>query len=94
MTKIHPVEHTGSGKAPKAAKPARRGGPGPKSAGPTDIDEIIAASALAAKARELPEVRAELVERIKAEIAAGKYETPERIEAAVNGLLADLLGEE
>ena len=34
----------------------------------------------AAKARLLPEVRRDLVERVRAEIEAGAYETPEKIE--------------
>lgn len=35
-------------------------------------------------------VRTELVERVKAEIESGTYETPERIERAVDGLAQDL----
>jgi anti-sigma28 factor (negative regulator of flagellin synthesis) len=53
---------------------------------PTDV------SAWIKKARELPEVREELVARIKAEIDAGDYETPEKLTIAASRLLADLLG--
>ena len=38
-------------------------------------------------------VRHELVERVKAEIAAGQYQTPERLEIAINRLTEELLGE-
>ena len=38
-------------------------------------------------------IRHELVERVKAEIAAGEYETPERLEIAINRLTEELLGE-
>ena len=44
----------------------------------------------ALKARLLPEVRADLVERVRAEIEAGDYETPERLDAAIDGMLDDL----
>ncbi|KKL59697.1 hypothetical protein LCGC14_2212730 [marine sediment metagenome] len=41
-------------------------------------------------ARHLSPVREDLVERIKAEIDRGSYETPDQIEAAIDGLLKDL----
>ena len=46
----------------------------------------------AAKARLLPEVRRDLVERVRAEIEAGAYETPEKIEIAIDRMLDDLTG--
>ena len=39
---------------------------------------------------ELPDVREGLVERIKAEIAAGTYESDEKIDAAIEKLYEDL----
>jgi anti-sigma28 factor (negative regulator of flagellin synthesis) len=62
-------------------------------AGVSDVVEISAAAELAAKIQEIPDVRADLVARVKQEIEAGTYETPERIEAAVNKLLDDLFPE-
>ena len=41
------------------------------------------------KARSLPEVRQDLVERVKAKIAAGDYETPEKIQIATERLLEE-----
>ncbi|MGB2820563.1 MAG: flagellar biosynthesis anti-sigma factor FlgM [Phycisphaerae bacterium] len=61
--------------------------------GVSDVVEISAAAELAAKIQEIPDVRADLVARVKQEIEAGTYETPERIEAAVDKLLDDLLPE-
>jgi len=60
---------------------------------PPEVATISSLADLAAKARELPDVRSDLVERVKAEIAQGDYDTPERIEAASQGLLNDLLGD-
>jgi negative regulator of flagellin synthesis FlgM len=56
----------------------------------SDVVEISAVARLAAKVQQIPDVRTELVERVKAEIAAGTYETPERMEVAVNRLMEDL----
>lgn len=43
-----------------------------------------------AKLAELPEVRMDLIEAVRAQIAAGTYETPDKIEAILEELLADL----
>ncbi len=42
------------------------------------------------KARMMPDVRSDLVAQLRAEIEAGTYETPEKLDAAIEGLLADL----
>jgi len=42
------------------------------------------------KLQELPDVRQDLIDRVKREIAEGAYETPERIEKAVDGLMREL----
>jgi negative regulator of flagellin synthesis FlgM len=40
----------------------------------------------------LPEIRHEKVEAIRQQIAAGTYETPEKLERAVENLLGEMLG--
>ena len=57
----------------------------------TDTVEISLVAKLAAKVDQLPEVRTELIERVKAQIAAGTYETPERIEIAAERLMEELV---
>jgi len=69
-------------------QPAER--PAPTRPGDVPPDEVLAA--WIRRAKQLPEVRTDLIERIKAEIAAGTYETPEKIEAAIDRLLEDLYG--
>jgi anti-sigma28 factor (negative regulator of flagellin synthesis) len=64
--------------------------------GPTSVSdtvEISTAAKLAAKVQSEPLVRTELVDRVKAEIQAGRYETPERIDATVEALLGELFPE-
>ncbi|MFP3938375.1 MAG: flagellar biosynthesis anti-sigma factor FlgM [Phycisphaerae bacterium] len=60
----------------------------PQGAG--DVVEISTAAKLAARIQEVPEVRWDLVEKVKSEIDAGTYETPERLEIAVNRIMEDL----
>jgi anti-sigma28 factor (negative regulator of flagellin synthesis) len=61
---------------------------------PAQLADVSSAMKLAGRASELPEIRWDLVNRVKAEIAAGTYETPERIEATAEILLTELLGPE
>jgi anti-sigma28 factor (negative regulator of flagellin synthesis) len=42
--------------------------------------------------RQTPSVREELVQQIKVEIAAGTYETPEKLDIAIERMLDDLAG--
>jgi negative regulator of flagellin synthesis FlgM len=58
-----------------------------------DVVEISNAAKLSARIDQIPEVRAELVERVRAEIAAGTYETPEKIDIAAAKLLDELFGD-
>lgn len=57
-----------------------------------DSVEMSTVAKLAAKIHDLPDVRAELVERVKAEIASGTYETAERIDTALDRLMDELAG--
>ena len=81
---IHTAKPAEKKQTAAAAKPAEE---------PADVSIISPLVDLVAKAREMPEVRTDLVEQVKAEIAQGDYDTPERIEAAADGLLEDLLGD-
>jgi negative regulator of flagellin synthesis FlgM len=42
------------------------------------------------KVQELPDIRSDLVARIRAEIAAGTYETEEKLEIALERLLDEI----
>lgn len=52
--------------------------------------DISAAAEAAIQATESGGVRADLVARIKHEIASGTYETAEKLDAALEGLLDDI----
>lgn len=59
----------------------------PSAAAPRDAVEISAAGKLLDKAGQSPEIRAARLAQIKADIEAGKYETPEKLEAALEKML-------
>ena len=58
-----------------------------------DVVEISSAARLVAQIDSIPDIRVDLVERVKSEIAAGTYETPERIERTVTKLMDELFGD-
>jgi hypothetical protein len=80
----------------KAGSKAARGGPGAVGGGAkcplaaSDPAEKATAAKLAVKARQVPEIRWDLVARVMAEIEAGTYETEERIETTVDRLVEEL----
>lgn len=55
-----------------------------------DAVELSPEARLLDRLRHLPEVRQELVDRIKREIEAGTYETPEKIDRALEGIIAEM----
>ena len=55
-----------------------------------DVVEISTVARLAAQIQNVPEVRADLVARIRSEIEAGTYETQERIDLTVDKLMDEL----
>ena len=93
MTDINAIQPTGTAKPIDAvAQAAQAGASRPVEAPvPKDVVEISEIARLAAQIQEIPDVRAELVEAVKAQIVAGTYETPERIEIAVQRLTDELL---
>lgn len=60
------------------------------SANTVDQLDISAAAEAAAQAVDGGDIRADLVARIRNEIAAGTYETADKLDAALEGLLDDV----
>jgi negative regulator of flagellin synthesis FlgM len=65
-----------------SARPAATGG--------VDSVDISAAAEAAARAAESGDVRQDLVNNIRSQIAAGTYETPAKLDAALERLLDEL----
>ena len=90
MNDVSPVTRP---RATTTGPPARQsrpvGGPAeaPRSA---DRAEFSKAAQLLSKLAELPDVRQDLIDQVRAEITAGTYETPEKLDQAIEKLMEDL----
>lgn len=62
----------------------------PPAARQADRVDISPAAEAAVRAVESGEIRQDLVNRIRAQIAAGTYETPEKLDVAVERLLDEI----
>jgi len=91
-TKTHATSRT-NGIAPSGSTTAAAHTAAPTTTGPRrdlfDTTELSATDELTRKAMELPEVRHDLVARVRAEIAAGTYMTDDKINAAIDTMLIE-----
>jgi len=96
MTNIHGIQNgIQPAVVPAVGSASALGGPSAAAAVPYAVGDTIEVSQVArltAAVHELPGVRTELVERVKAEIAAGTYETPDRLDVALERLLDEMTG--
>ena len=61
-----------------------------QTASPTDQLDISPAAQAASQVADGAEVRSDLVARVRNEIASGTYETPEKLDAALERLLDEI----
>ncbi len=59
-----------------------------------DLFEVSDAAHFLAKLRSMPDVRQDVVQRAKQQIADGTIDTPEKLESALDEMIKDVLGEE
>ncbi len=93
MNNISSVSHSG---APAPIESSRAAGTAETGLSPARIRandrvELSRAAQLLSRLSELPDVREDLVARVRAEIAAGGYETDAKIEQALDQLTEDLV---
>ncbi len=74
-----PIQSTAPAKAAKTEAASQAG----------DTVEISPQAQIASKMAGIPDVRADLVAQVKADITAGTYETPAKLDAAIANLLAE-----
>jgi negative regulator of flagellin synthesis FlgM len=93
MTHISPISTGAVGRVPavevnaeaaetRRASKARRG---------DDRVEVSDAARFLAKLNSMPEVRSELVERVRGEIAGGAYDTQEKFDLALDAMIDEAL---
>jgi negative regulator of flagellin synthesis FlgM len=76
--------------APHALRRPAETQPAQPAQAPVDRVEISPAAEAAIQAAESGAVRQDLVDRIRSEIAAGAYETPDKLDAALDRLLDEI----
>lgn len=62
----------------------------PQGLGQVDQLDISPEADMVSRVSELPEVRADRVAEIRAQIATGEYETPEKLDSAIEQLLSEM----
>ncbi len=91
MININGIQPPTAPRAIEATQPAAAAAAGKAEvSGISDVVEISTVAKLAAQIQELPAVRTELVEQVKTEIAAGAYETTDKIDITVERLMDEL----
>jgi negative regulator of flagellin synthesis FlgM len=85
-THLHGAQPIGAPHTSRVSKPQAP----PASGAIQDELEISDAARLLAQVSEIPDVRQERVDRIRAEIAAGTYETEEKLQIAIERLLEEI----
>lgn len=93
MTDIAAVAGPGVGRLESSSesnvRPAAQAAPG-RIERPSDRVELSDRARLLNKLANMPSIRQDLVDRVKQEIQGGTYDTPERVEGALNSLMDDL----
>lgn len=84
---LHGPQSIGTPHGPQANQPTR---PAAESTQITDEIQISDIARLMEEARQLPEIRLERVNAIRAQIADGTYETEGKLDAAVDRLLDEI----
>lgn len=93
MTDIAPIGGGLVGRAMPVDNASTSGRAGParttRAARGADRVEVSRMASLLNQISELPDIREDLVRRVRDQIAAGAYDSPERIEGAIDGILSE-----
>jgi negative regulator of flagellin synthesis FlgM len=87
MSDIAPIGRSAAAASYSATRAVSTSTPPPQPTRGNDRAEFSDAAQLLSR---MPDVRQDLVERVKAEIANGTYESDEKIDKAIDSLLEDL----
>lgn len=90
MSEVAPIGRPEVASLNQTGRPARSLAVTSTPARDRDQVELSLTAQLLSRLSELPDVRQDLVDRVKAQIAAGQYETPQKLDAAIEALLEDL----
>ncbi len=83
---LHGPQQVGPPHGSRSSEPVAR----PDATPINDEVDISQEARLVEQARQIPDVRQDRVETIRTQIAAGTYETPEKLDVAVDRLLDEI----
>ena len=89
MSDVSPIGRPGPTALGRAGHHQR---PAPQANGQStgrDQVELSRTAQLLSKVHDLPDVRQDVVDRVRAEIESGQYETPEKLDAAIQRLIEE-----
>ncbi len=92
MDDVSPIGRLGPTAFGRSSQPSRQVSPAAsQQERGRDQVQLSHTAQLLSKIHDLPEVRQDLVDRVRSEIENGTYETPEKLDAALQGLIEDHL---
>ena len=91
MSDISPISRSNASSLNQASRIDRPSPPSRSSIRGNDRVELSPAARMLNKLREAPGIRTQLVEDVRAQIANGTYETPDKIKASLDNLIQDLI---
>ena len=90
MSDISPVQRPAAPTLDPQSRPAKTQAQADTTSRGDDQVELSTTAQLLSKIADLPDVRQDLVDRVRASLEDGTYETESRTDAAVDGLLEDI----
>lgn len=89
MSEIPPIGRPGPAATGQSSQTQRAAPQAPQQARGRDQVELSQTAQLLNKIHELPEMRQDLIDRVREQINNGTYETPEKLEAAIQKLVEE-----
>ena len=92
MNEINPVARTGPTSATSGPRPtaAAASADAPAPTRGSDKAEISVVAQYLSKLQSLPDVRQGLVDQVRGQIASGTYQTPQKLDTAIDNMAEDL----
>ena len=90
MSDIAPISRPSATGLPASRRSPRVSGAQAAATQRTDKVELSTAARLLGKIAQLPDLRQELVDHVRTQIELDSYETPEKVDVAIDALAEDL----
>ena len=89
MSDVSPIGRPGPAAMGRAGHPSRPAPSAGEQARGRDQVQLSHTARLLSKLHEMPDVRQDVVDRVRAEIESGNYDTPAKLDAAVNQMMEE-----